>query len=103
MKLFIKSKKNNIDAQAEYNVEKKEFIILKNSIISESVATSKTFNGNKITKRRNGTCKNNKVIENVIFKSASTAANYVTGRSTNGLIAWKDENGTKLRDLIERK
>ncbi len=33
------------------------------------------------------------VKKNVIFKSSSTAANFVTGRSTNGMIIWKDKTG----------
>lgn len=41
-----------------------------------------------------------KVIKDAVFKSSSTAANFVTGTSTNGLMAWKNEDGIKLKQLI---
>ena len=34
------------------------------------------------------------------FKSPSTAANFVTGRSTNGLIAWKNIDKKTIKELI---
>ena len=37
---------------------------------------------------------------NVQFKSSSSAANFVTGMSTNGLLAWKNEDGIPLKNLI---
>lgn len=40
------------------------------------------------------------LIKDVTFKSASTAANFVTGTSTNGLKVWKDKKGTTLKELI---
>ena len=38
--------------------------------------------------------------QDVAFKSASTAANFVTGRSTNGLITWKNSDGIILKSLL---
>ena len=43
---------------------------------------------------------NNVLQTDMIFKSASTAANFVTGNSTNGLIAWKNKDGVILKTLI---
>ena len=37
------------------------------------------------------------------FKSPSTAAQFVTGNSTNGNIAWKDKEGKKLKELLVEK
>ena len=37
------------------------------------------------------------------FRSPSTAANFVTGNSTNGLLAWKDENGRTLKEILNDK
>lgn len=102
MRLYIKRAKGNINATAEYNLESKEFVVLAGSKVSERIAYSEKFRGSKsIEKSRFGTVENNIVISNVVFKSASTAANYVCGSSTNGLTAWKDENGTTLKCLIE--
>ena len=102
MKVFLKSKRNSYDAIGEYQPLEKRFIIRKGSTVSENIAYSATFRAAKnIEKQRKDVIKNNKVIKDVIFKSPSTAANFVTGRSTNGLIAWKDENGKKLKELLK--
>lgn len=102
MRLYIKRSKANIDATAEYNPESKDFVVLAGSKVSEKIAYSEKFRGSKsIEKSRLGTVENSLVICDVVFKSASTAANYVCGSSTNGLTAWKDENGTTLKCLIE--
>lgn len=80
---------------------KKIFVVLKGSKVSDDVAQSEKFGRHKsIISRREIYVKNGIVKENVTFKSSSTAANFITGRSTNGLITWKDENGTKLKDLL---
>jgi hypothetical protein len=43
------------------------------------------------------------VKEDVIFKSASTAANFVTGSSTNGLTSWKTEEGKAIRGYYKKE
>lgn len=103
MKLYIKRKKSNIDAVCEYNPITKQFVVLENSRVSDTVARSEKFRGTKsIEKSRLNTVKDGVVICDVTFKSASTAANYVCGTSTNGLTAWKDESGKSLKSLLER-
>lgn len=100
MRLFIK-RKNGINAFAEYDKASGRFIVLKGSKVSDSVTLSETFRGAKsIEKSREDTVLNDIVIKDVVFKSASTAANFVTGVSTNGLIVWKDENGKNLKDIL---
>lgn len=37
----------------------------------------------------------------VTFKSASTAAIFVTGGSTNGLTAWKTKEGKTIKEAIK--
>lgn len=37
--------------------------------------------------------------EDVLFSSPSYAAMFVIGKSTNGLISWKDETGRSLKDI----
>ena len=39
------------------------------------------------------------LIEDVAFKSASSAAGFVTGNISNGLRVWKSEEGKALADL----
>ena len=44
---------------------------------------------------------NGKLTEDLLFTSPSYAANFVTGKSTNGLISWKDADGNTLKSLEE--
>ncbi len=100
MKLFIFRKRSGINAECDYNAEAGTFTVLKGSIVSGEVAHSAKFRGAKsIEKSRTDTVRERVVIRDVVFKSASTSANFVTGASTNGLEAWKDKNGISLKEL----
>lgn len=102
MKIYLKNKKSSVDAIAEYNIETKECVVLAGSIVSENISHSEKFRGTKsIEESREGKVDNGIVIRDVSFKSASTAANFVTGTSTNGLIAWKTEDGKTLKEYIK--
>lgn len=101
MKLYIKSKVKNVDAVGDYNLETGEFIVLKGSILSETVVSTGSFRGTRaILKAREGCVKDNILLEDKTFSSSSTAANFVKGVSSNGLICWKDENGRTLKDIL---
>ncbi len=101
MDLIIESKNKGYSAKAKYDIDKKTFVVLKGSSVSAEVAQSEKFRGaSSIISAREKYVKNGVVSEDVTFKSSSTAANFITGRSTNGMITWKDKNGTKLKDLL---
>lgn len=101
MRLYLIRARSNIQAVADYNITDKTFIVLKDSVISEKISYSEKFRSSKsIEKSRIGVTDGTRVIKDVYFKSASTAANFVTGTSTNGLIAWKDEDGKSLKLLL---
>ena len=101
MRVYLKSVKRMIDTVGEYNEKTKELIVLKGSKVSGYVSEAEKFRGaNTVIKQRKQYVKDNVVLEDVIFKSSSTAANFVTGSSTNGLVAWKDANGKKLKDVL---
>ena len=103
MRLYL-NRKNGVTAIAEYDETAGSFTVLKGSKISESVAHSEKFRGAKsIEKSRAGTVSDGTVIRDVVFKSSSTAANYVAGASTNGLTAWKDESGRSLKEILSGK
>lgn len=102
MKLYLKSKAKNIDAIGEYNLETGEFIVLKGSVLSENVVSQGTFRGTKaILKAREGCVKENVLLEDKKFTSSSTAANFVRGASSNGLLCWKDESGRPLKEILK--
>lgn len=104
MKIIIKRDKSGINAVGVYNEETKEVTVKKGSVVSESIAYSEKFKGSKtIENHRQGVIKDRIVTKDVVFKSASTAANFVTGASTNGLTAWKTEDGKKLKDALDNK
>ncbi len=101
MNLFLKTRKG-VDAKGVYNPEKHEFIVLKGSKVSGYISESPRFGGkNTVKKYRDTYTKNGVVVKNIIFKSSSTAANFVTGSSTNGMLAWKNENNEPLKSLIK--
>lgn len=104
MRLYLTRPRSSIKAVADYDMASKSFVVLKDSIISETIAYSEKFRGAKsIEKSRVGVVDGTRVIKDVPFKSASTAANFVTGASTNGLTAWKDENGKTLKAILAER
>ena len=105
MRVYLKKRDGSVYAEGDYNFSTGYLMVKKGSIISENINYSKSFRGAKsIEKKRKGILNNNELTENVTFKSASTAANFVTGGSTNGMIAWKNKDGKTLRQIkIEKQ
>ena len=102
MQLFLSSKKMNVDAKEIYFPESGELIVLQGSILSSILSDSKTFRGRKsIEKSREGVVDGTILDKDVTFKSPSTAANFVTGSSSNGKRLWKSEAGIPIGDLSE--
>lgn len=101
MKVFLKNERKDIDAVGEFNKITRELKVLKNSKVSKDIAYSAKFRGSKsIEKKRTGKLIDCILQEDVIFKSPSTAGNFVTGRSTNGLTAWKDKDGKTIKEVL---
>lgn len=102
MEVYI-NRKDGTQAAGEYNSETNALIVLKGSIVSSTVNRSEKFRGTATIERlREEYVKNGIVVEDVTFKSPSTAANFITGASSNGLTVWKDETGKKLKDVISK-
>ena len=88
------------NAVGEYNPVTKEMVVRKGSIVAPDVHTEGKFrSANSVIKYRELYCDGIKARQDVAFKSASTAANFVTGRSTNGLEAWKNSDGNMSADM----
>jgi len=102
MKVYLKRKRTSVSAIGEYDIKTKALIVKKESVLSGQIRHTEKFRGAKsIEKLREGVVDDNGVLkEDMYFKSASTAANFVTGSSTNGLVAWKDENGKCIKEII---
>ena len=102
MTLYLVRKKNEVSAIGEYDPTNKRLTVLKGSRVSDSIAYTEKFRGaGSIEKYRLSAVKDGIVIADIEFKSASSAANFVTGSSTNGLIAWKDDKGRTLKAITE--
>lgn len=98
--VFLKTK-DGANAKAVYNTETKECIVKKKSVVTSSISKAPTFKSVKsIKKQRDEFVKDNVVVQDVHFKSSSSAGNFVTGRSTDGMHAWKDKNGVPLKNLV---
>lgn len=101
MKVYLIRERSGIKATGEFDPATRAVTVLKDSILSESVAHTAKFRGAKsIEKSREGVLKDNILQKDVVFKSASTAANFVTGSSTNGLTAWKNKDGKTIKEII---
>lgn len=101
MRLYLKKERIGVNAVAEYDMDKRTFTVLKESKISDDISLASTFrSANSVKKWRTEYVIKNKLINDITFQSPSTAANFVTGRSTNGLVAWKNEKGQILRELL---
>jgi hypothetical protein len=101
MKLYLIRPRSNVDAIAEYNLDDKKVTVLKGSRVSNKIAYSEKFRGAKsVEKARANAVEANIVVKDMTFKSPSTAANFVTGASTNGLSAWKNKEGKTLKSIL---
>lgn len=103
MTVYIIRKRLGINATGEYDPQTNTLVVLAGSVLSEDIAHSEKFRGAKtIEKNRKGNMDGRILIKDVSFKSSSTAGNFVTGRSTNGLLAWKDKDGISIKELLSR-
>ena len=101
MKVYLIRERSGIKASGEFDLATRAVTVLKGSVLSASIAHTEKFRGTKsIEKSREGVLKGCVLQKDVAFKSASTAANFVTGSSTNGLIAWKNKDGKTIKEII---
>lgn len=101
IKLFMTKKATGVHAEGLYDTDTKQFTVFAGSIVSGDVSQAPTFRGAKsILKAREGVLDGQKLIKDVHFKSSSTAGNFVTGRSTDGMSSWKDEQGRTLKEIL---
>ena len=101
MIVFLKKKDGSYDATGDYNPETNALVVRSGSLVSNDILRSTTFRGAKSIERMRNAHVNNRVVQDdVLFSSPSTAANFVTGRSCNGMIMWKAENGKSIKKEI---
>ena len=88
------------DANATSVLTSEGIVVLKNSLIATSEVPSIP---QAISKKRqelieSGAIQDFKFVKDYLFSSPSAAAAVVMGRSANGLIEWKKDDGTSIKD-----
>ena len=100
MKMYLSDRHKRFSAIAEYNPQDGSFTVLRGSTVSDSISGAPTFRGAKtVLKLRNQYVKACLVQTDVVFTSSSSAANFVTGNSTDGTRTWKDEKGRTFKEI----
>ena len=101
MELFLKQtiKKINFTTDATAKQNSEGFVVLKGSKIAPSSDGDINISPGNSKKRKECKIENNVLQEDVLFNSPSSAAEFVTGKSSNGWISWKNKDGKTLRDL----
>ena len=82
-------------------VNEKEFVVLKGSKMGPSSQKSCADWTLELRKSlvNSGKVKDFVFTENVQFSSPSTAATVIVGRSANGLVMWKNDEGKTIKEL----
>ena len=98
--LYIKGYAKKYHATGEFDKATNHMTVFKGAVIS-SKSTIK-----KGSQKRERLIKE-KVVkgilqEDMIFRSPSTAATFVSGTSMNGYLRWQDEKGENLKTILEK-
>ena len=103
MELILKSKKGTHYAKGILN-SNGTVVVLKGSLISPSI-TFENISKCVLDARNDRRLVNEKhlLISDIEFKSVSTAAQFVTGRSVNGKIAWRIDDKISLKDYYKQQ
>lgn len=102
MKVVMQGRNNNHYAVGNYDTNDGSLTVYKGSRVSKKISQTKSFRGiYSVNKYRDMYVDNFVTTEDVKFKSPSTAANFISGGSTNGLLVWKTESGISLKKFLE--
>ena len=79
------------------------YLLLKGSQISKSFSNSCRNSLKKLREKYSSSISDDFIlIEDILFNSSSTAAEFVAGTSKNGKLYWKTKDGILLKDLLEK-
>ena len=100
MRLFMKSARSDYDAFCEYDPKTELFTVLKGSKLKKKTTTKFKLALPASNARNDKTIVDKDLIvkKDVVFNSASTAAQFVVAQSVNGNRAWKKEDGKSFKD-----
>lgn len=100
--LYLRQCVNNEDVWGTAKETNEGFLLLKGSKVSQKSAPQLS---ETLRNRRDRAPKdqNNCLLEDVLLNSPSTAANFLIGQNSNGLITWKNELGETLKSIREQQ
>ena len=90
----IRKLDRTIEAKGKRTAE--GFVVLQGSCVSP--VEDETISAGISKRRRKARISNGILLEDMLFSSPSAAAKFLIGQSTNGLMAWKTESGTTLKE-----
>lgn len=101
LELFLTRNIKKIDFTVEAAAKQTSegFVVLKGSKIAPSSDDDNTISPGNSKKRKECKIENDILQEDVLFTSPSSAAEFVTGKSGNGWIWWKNKEGMTLNDI----
>lgn len=101
MRLILKSKKNTHFAIADYSG--RGIIILPGSRINTFLSYDAMPKSVKMLRNNSEiVSQEGEVLKEVTFKSPSAAAQFVTGRSINGYVAWRIDDKISLKEYLKQ-
>ena len=93
-----KSRKNNIEVEASCLRTAEGFVVKTGSYIEDD--SSDTISSGIKEMRKNALLNAERILqEDLLFKSPSSAASFVIGRSANGYLEWKTLDGKTLKEV----
>lgn len=101
MKIFYKNKKGENIATAEYSGD--SVLIHKGSKLNYSKSLVKLSKSIASSRNNKDLVKDGVLIKDVSFRSLSSAGQFIAGYSVSGYLAWRNEEGKKLIDVIKKK
>lgn len=100
MRVFLIKPRSGVSAEGEYDKKTGSLIVKKGAKVSKDVRDYSNKPATVTLEQRKDLIVNDELIKDVVFKSPSGAAVFVSGRSTNGLEAWKNEDGQTLNEIL---
>lgn len=100
MKVNVSAKGRNNLYSAKGIYSDAGFIVLKGSRISAKIGSKLNPIAEKIRADRDKVSNDYIVLDDIVFRSPSTAATFVTGHIANGNIVWKLDSGKPLGSIM---
>lgn len=101
LRCVLKSKKNLHSAVGIYDTDTKRIIVLKGSKINPQQSYPKMI-ASVVALRKDRQLVDEKgiLLSDIPFSTVSSAAQFITGRSSNGYIAWRPDDKMSLKEYI---